>query len=348
LTDEASAPDGAGADALATITPAISDADGLSLDQAFEAYNKRSDPPAEAADAPADPELVQANADPETAPSEDPEAIDPAVEPPIEPPRSWTKEAKERFESLPRDTQEYLAAREQERDREVRRSQNEAAETRKAVDVERKAAEQARQQYESQLPALMQTLQDAQNGSFADVRNVDDVTKLANEDPFRYLQWQAHQTKLQAVNAEVERSRAEQTRQEQAQWNDHIQRENALAAEYIPELADKTKAAALTSRAAETLSELGFTDAELTGLVSGKDKLSLYDHRIQRLIFGNMKLADIQKAKTAVATKPVPNVQRPGVTSNRGDSTQQLTSKLSATGSVDDAFALYQARRSGR
>src|ERR1019366_10067743 len=39
-------------------------------------------------------------------------APDTAAEPPIEPPRSWTKEAKERFASLPRDTQEYLAARE--------------------------------------------------------------------------------------------------------------------------------------------------------------------------------------------------------------------------------------------
>src|SRR5882672_4996536 len=53
--------------------------------------------------------------------------VDAGSEPPIiEPPRSWTKEEKERFFSLPRETQEYLANREQERDREIRRSQNEA------------------------------------------------------------------------------------------------------------------------------------------------------------------------------------------------------------------------------
>jgi hypothetical protein len=52
--------------------------------------------------------------------------------PPIDPPRSWTKAEKERFQSLPRETQEYLHTREQEREREFRRGQNEAAEQRKA------------------------------------------------------------------------------------------------------------------------------------------------------------------------------------------------------------------------
>src|SRR5262245_16808771 len=49
-------------------------------------------------------------------------------QPAIDPPRSWTKEQRERFASLPRDTQEYLLERETERDREVHRRFNEAAE----------------------------------------------------------------------------------------------------------------------------------------------------------------------------------------------------------------------------
>jgi len=47
----------------------------------------------------------------EQAPGET-QVTEPAEVPPIEPPRSWTKEAKERWQSLPRETQEYLAARE--------------------------------------------------------------------------------------------------------------------------------------------------------------------------------------------------------------------------------------------
>ena len=95
--------------------------------------------------APTDPTAQESEADPRIksgaaaddaapadaqAPGEQTESAEPeaAAPPPIEPPRSWTKDEKERFQSLPRETQEYLATREQERDREFRRSQNEAAE----------------------------------------------------------------------------------------------------------------------------------------------------------------------------------------------------------------------------
>ena len=100
------------------------------------------------------------------------ESADPAAnEPPsIEPPRSWTKEAKERWASLPRETQEYLAEREQERDREFRRSQNEAADKLKGLTAKEQAVEQARQQYEAALPLLFQTLQHQQAGEFADIK----------------------------------------------------------------------------------------------------------------------------------------------------------------------------------
>ena len=73
-------------------------------------------------------------APPQEAPGEQTEAAEPAPEePPIAPPRSWTKAEKERFATLPRETQEYLAERETERDREVRRSQNETAEKLKGL-----------------------------------------------------------------------------------------------------------------------------------------------------------------------------------------------------------------------
>lgn len=45
----------------------------------------------------------------------------------IDPPRSWPKEQKHRFRALPHDLQVYIAKREKERDRAVRRAQNSAA-----------------------------------------------------------------------------------------------------------------------------------------------------------------------------------------------------------------------------
>jgi hypothetical protein len=46
---------------------------------------------------------------------------------PIDPPRSWPKEEKQRFASLPHDLQKYVAYHEERREKEIRRAQNEAA-----------------------------------------------------------------------------------------------------------------------------------------------------------------------------------------------------------------------------
>jgi len=346
MSDGTEAPAGAGATALAPSVPA-NDTTPRSLSDMFaEARQSPDDAPNEAAP---EPELAKANAAPETDPGEATTEAEPAEQPPIEPPRSWTQAEKERFQSLPRETQEYLHTREQEREREFRRSQNDVAEERKAAKAEREAAEKARQQYEAQLPSVMQALQDAQNGAFADVRTVDDVQRLANEDPFRYLQWQAHQTKLQAVNAEVERAKGEKSRAEQAEWAQHVQKENSLAAEYIPELADKVKGPALTNRvASELLPELGFKDGELNDLASGKSKLSIYDHRVQRLLADALKLRDIQKAPKAIAAVPVPPVQRPGVSRPQGGQSEtvtKLSAQLERSGETKDLGALLGAMR---
>src|SRR5271166_1728543 len=109
---------------------------------------------------------VEAAADPTKSPAqaEDGSPQEPAVtaettesqaeaaqEPPIEPPRSWKADEKERFKSLPRETQAYLAERETERDRALNRSQNEAAEKLKGLTAKEQAVEQARAQYEAAL-----------------------------------------------------------------------------------------------------------------------------------------------------------------------------------------------------
>jgi hypothetical protein len=48
----------------------------------------------------------------------------------IDPPRSWPKDHKARFLALPYDVQMYVAAHDMQREKEIRRAQNEAAESR--------------------------------------------------------------------------------------------------------------------------------------------------------------------------------------------------------------------------
>jgi hypothetical protein len=344
----------------AVVLPADAPASFNSAESAAKymiAQRAKQNPSAESADpAPADPELSdEDNAAPATDPGEDAPEVDPAADKPepIEPPRSWTKAEKDRFATLPRETQEYLHSREQERERDFRRSQNEIADQRKAITAERDAAAKARQQYEAQLPVLMQTLTDAQQSAFSDIRTVDDVQKLAAEDPFRYLQWQAHQTKLQAVNADLERSKGQQAQDHQSKWADHVQKENELAAEFIPELADKVKGPALTQRVArELLPELGFKPDELAALANGKEKLSIYDHRVQRLLATALKYADVQKASKAAVAKTLPPVQRPGTARPSGQANseriQALTEQLNKTGSLKVAQELRALQASQR
>jgi hypothetical protein len=58
-----------------------------------------------------------------------------------EAPRSWSKEAKLAFLHLPPEIQVYYAAHEKQRDRVVRRAQNEAADLRKKLAAIQKPAE---------------------------------------------------------------------------------------------------------------------------------------------------------------------------------------------------------------
>ena len=355
MTDDSSAP--VGADIISTPLPADAPDTFASPSKAAAYFMSLRKSPAERADdATAEHESSdQDGAAPATDPGEDASEPDPQADQsePIEPPRSWTKAEKERFATLPRETQDYIHAREQEREREFRRSQNEIAEQRKAIAAERDAAAKARQSYEAQLPILKQSLEASQQSAFADIRTVNDVQRLAAEDPFRYLQWQAHQTKLQAVTAEFEQSRGKQAQEQQSQWAEHVNRENALAAEFIPELADKSKGPALTTRVAqELLPELGFKPDELAALASGKQRLSIYDHRVQRLLATALKYADVQKASKAAVAKPVPPVQRPGSARPSGqghsDRIQALTEQFNKTGSLKVAQELHALKSSQR
>lgn len=311
-------------------------------------------PPA-AAPEPAQELPPQGNAAPPQEVTGETQEADPAELPPLELPRSWTKEQAEYWNSLPRQTQEYLSERASKDSEAVRRSQNEAAEIRKAAEATQKAAEEARQKYEAQLPALMQALQDANAGSFGDIRSVDDVTRLAQEDPFRYLQWQAHQQKLAAVQAEMQRAEGEKTTKKQAERNDYLAKQNKLLVELIPEMADEKKSVEIRDKAVAMLEDdLGFSRDQLQRWMqtdAGFEILS--DARMQKLIFDRMslkgQLSGIEKAKATIAAKPLPPVQRPGVgkpaQSPNSARIQALEQQLDNTTGVNQAKIMAEIRQ---
>jgi hypothetical protein len=365
-TNDAALPGGAPIDIVQIPAPsgeAISTRDAARTLASFRLKARESEAPpdaarpaAEAAAAPPTIDSADASAPADAAPPE-PEANGettanpepPAAQAPIEPPRSWTKEARERFASLPRETQEYLASREQDRDREVRRSQNDAAEQRKALEAERRQAEQARLQYENALPSVLATLQQVQADSFSDVKSIIDVERLAREDWPRYVLWDAQQKRIASAQQELASAAQRQEQERQLRLDQYVKRERDLLVEKIPEIADPAQRAKLEHAAVGMLRELGFSDQELNGLYYGKGDLSLHDHRLQLLIRDGIRFRDAQKAAREASHKPVPPVQRPGVAQPRGAAhdavVQNLTKRLDQTGNLKDAARLIAERR---
>ena len=295
------------------------------------------------------------DADPETDPSKDePDTDDPEADklPPIERPRSWAKELDEEWASYPREAQERIAKREQERDTAIRRSQNEAAEARKAAEAVQQAAEQARKDYEAKLPALMRELDSVNQATFADIKTMDDVVKLQAEDPFRFQAWQVHQMRLQAANQESARIEAVKAQERQARRANYEAEQHKVLVELVPEMDNPKSAAELRERAVKMLTDdLGLKNDQLTRWFADDTGYEILQNAgIQKLIADGLKYRDLLNAPKAVAAKPVPPVQKPGNASRQsGDATiQALENRLNKTGSLDDAFALYEARERAR
>ena len=359
MDPETSAP--AGGEDIAVIEAPADTGIDLSVSEAGRALaaartRKPKEPSAESAEpATAEPELAQANDDPaEPAPIEDATEADPAELPPIDPPRSWTQAEKERFQSLPRETQEYLHTREQERDRDFRRSQNEIAEQRKATQAEREAAEKARLQYESKLPQISKTLESALQAEFSDVKTFDDLRRMQAEDPFRYQQWDLRQKELAAIKAEEGFAEQRQAQERQNKRNAYEAEQTKLLVELVPEMADPKKAGELRERAVAMLvDDLGLKNDQLSRWMAddtGHEILS--NAGIQKLIADGLKFRDIKSAPKAVVKPNLPPVQRPGAAKPSGNSNseriQALTNRFHQTGDLKDAAALRAAQLNTR
>lgn len=328
--------------------PNLDGGESHSVEDAFEEYQKRNNPAESAEAEPATAETesaVEADAAPEGTTAEDQEG-EPDI-PAIEPPKSWSKEAHERWAKLDRETQEFLAARDSEDQKAIKRNLQEAAEARKAAEADQAKWKQEREQYVAKQTAYTEALEAALSRDFGDIRTMDDLRKLQAEDPFRYQQWDLHQKELAYAKAEQQANELRTAQEKRDTWAKFTKDESDAFENEVPEF--KAKKDEYTKKAAEVLTELGFSSEELGKLATGEEKISLFDRRMQHLLFDRIKLSEIKAAPPKAMPKPVPAVQKPGVAPSKGqaaaESIQALTNKLNGSGSVEDAYALYQARQ---
>jgi hypothetical protein len=298
-----------------------------------------------------DPRIREGNALPGET-----ESLDPAETlPPIEPPRSWTKADKELFTSLPRETQMRIAERERSREGDFLRRQAEAAEKLKGLTARQQAVDQARQEYEAALPQLLLTLNDQQAAEFADIKTLADAERVAREDWPRYMRWDLSQKKIAFAQQQMLEAQQRQVTEQVQRFAQFAKRQDELFIERVPEFGDARKAAELQSAAVTVLKDLGFDEAELAASWQGHRDFSLRDHRVQLLVRdAALWRGAQQKAKAAVA-KPVPPVQRPGVSHPKGAAQdaviQNLNKQLenaSGVNALRTAAKLVAARRETR
>lgn len=259
-------------------------------------------------------------------------------------PRSWTKDKSDIWAKLDPELQDYLLEQDSKASKAVRQSQNEAADRQKALDAKLAEVEQVRKEYESKVPSLVRSLEDALQAEFGDIKTLQDVTKLQAEDPFRFQQWQIHQMKINAAKVEQEAIDKKNAEETTSTWAKHVNDESEEFAKTLSE-ADRGKLKEWNAQAPDYLVEKGFTKEQLNQLANGK-LISIYDHRIQSLVLDGMKYQAIQAAPKAVASRPVPTVQKPGTqrVASVDAEINALSKRLDQSGSEEDGWALLQAQ----
>lgn len=147
---------------------------------------------------------------------------------PLEAPKFWDADQKQRFAELPRDIQEYILKKEDERNVFTSRQAQEAAEKRKAADAEAQKL--------ATLAAGLDQLLPRANKVFADRwSNVDWNAVLEQYGTEQYLKLQNQMKAEQAELTSLERAKGAT---EQAQYERFVQTESAKLNEMVPDFAD--------------------------------------------------------------------------------------------------------------
>lgn len=284
-----------------------------------------SDAPAEEDDGPGEDQVTE-----EDEGGVDPEAV-------IAAPKSWPAEMRAQFAKLPPDLQRVIADRETERDAAFNRQVNEAADKRRAAEVELQAASTERRHYLAGLSAVIGELAHQTASDFADVRTTADLEKLASEDPARYLRWQARREAILSAQAEAE-ALAERERSEQEHhFRGYLDEQRRLLLEKMPELGDPKKVRAIMTEGTAYLKEIGFTDPEIANVV---------DHRMSLVIRDALAYRRSRAAARTAAEKKVagvPKVQKPGAGSDakaeRSERDKAAMTRIARHGTTDEIAA---------
>jgi hypothetical protein len=271
---------------------------------------------------------------------------------PIDIPRTLPKEKREIFRSMPREVQERWAEIEEQSSRELRRLQSEADKKRRASDAELDAVREAKQQYENALPQVLSLMGNSFQTEFPDIRTQEDVTRLAAQDPARYVKFDALAKQYTQVQEEQQAATQHYQTETMQRWDAYSTEQDANFVERFPEWNDSEKGPKLQRTAVNMLEDVGFSQEEVVNAFVHGQAISFRDSRIQtliaRLVHFEAKDRRAQSALAKAKTKPSQSVTRPGVATDKGEQSsahaEELRQRLHKTGKVEDAVALIANR----
>lgn len=215
--------------------------------------------------------------------------------------------------------------------------------------------ERARRSYVDGLDAAMQIAQVSFVSQFPELaalapeRLPEALAQIAQQDP-------AKLARIQAIVAGSEQLRARQSEEMQrtaaavrSNFQNYAKAEDARLETMLKgETKDTRQAVAQEIMASAKAS--GIEPAEMQRLFDSEPLMR--NAIFQRMMYDAGKYRLMMKAKERVTAKPMPPVQRPGMASSRGERDQHdlraLNARLSNTGDLKDAVALYRAKTAAR
>jgi hypothetical protein len=257
--------------------------------------------------------------------------------PPIEPPQFWKAEDKAAFKNLPRDAQEIIHRREQERDTELRNLQNRTSEQSKTVDAEvnrlKTLSDQISKHVNDDLTDLAK--------DFPEIKSENDLILLAQKDPARYSVFQARLTQFQvkqqaaAQAQQLLENKAQQERQEGL-----VKARDALIKAFPAWKEDPKLAAKEITEMQDYAISLGADPATARQAI---------DPIVYQLAQKAMLWDKAQEAKAKALVRTPPRVVKPGAANNvpAGDTKakdrQTRLNQLTKSGDINDARGLLRA-----
>jgi hypothetical protein len=223
----------------------------------------------------------------------------------------------------------------------------------RAIEEKIGEVEKVRQSYQDGLAAATQIAQMSFLGQFPEFTNMapDHVPaaleKMSREEPAKFARVQASvavHEQLLARQAQEHQRQAEVSRQSFQRFAQSEDARLEVMLKNEPKAVQQAVAAEIMVGAMES----GIEPAELNRLFHSEPLMR--NATFQRMMYDAAKYRLMMKSKDAVAAKPVPPVLRPGVAATsaereRGD-LRALSARLSTSGNLKDAVALYRARKS--